>query len=190
MKNVYLFVGASGSGKTTIIESLEKIYHMIPVQSYTTRRPRYENETSHIFVTPQEFANIPNLAGYTKYQNNEYGATEEQVESGDLYTINPDGIKFFRKHYKGKKGYKIIYIDANLSTRYERMVKRTEEENNFISNVNSALERIKTDINEFYDYFHGNAPVDFTVNNNENDKLEDVVDKVYQYICSCESEVM
>ena len=53
--------------------------------------------------------------------------------------------------------------------------------------MNSSLRRVNNDINEIYDYFHGNATVDFTVTNNENDKLADVVDKVYQYICDCEA---
>ena len=52
--------------------------------------------------------------------------------------------------------------------------------------MESSLGRINNDYNEFYDSFHGNATVDFTVTNNENDKLADVVQKVYQYICDCE----
>ena len=39
---------------------------------------------------------------------------------------------------------------------------------------------------EFYDYAHNNAHIDFVVRNNKNDNLNQVVDKIYQYICDCE----
>ena len=192
MKNIYLILGCSGSGKSTISKLLEEKYHLISVQSYTTRKqePRDNGDNTHIFVTQQEFAEIPNIVGYTQYQGNEYGATIEQVESADLYVINPDGLEFFRKHYKGNKGYKIIYIDSDLNVRYERMVKRAEEKGDiFLNAVDKALNRIKNDVVEFYDYTHNNAHVDFVVRNNKNDNLNQVVDKIYDYICDCEREV-
>lgn len=191
MNNIFLIVGCSGSGKTTIAEQLEQKYGLKSIQSYTTRPKRSENETGHIFVTDKEFDKLTDMVAYTKFDNKRYCATTKQVENNDLYVIDPKGIEYFREHYHGNKGVKIIYVDSSLSTRYERMKKRAEENgNSYTEAVNSSLGRVNNDINEFYDYFHGNVPVDFTVNNNENDKLEDVVDKVYQYICSCESEVM
>ena len=190
-KYIFLIVGCSGSGKTTITEQLEQKYGLKSIQSYTTRPKRSENEAGHIFVTDAEFDKLTDMVAYTKFDNNQYCAITEQVENNDLYVIDPKGIEYFREHYHGNKGIKIIYIDSSLSTRYERMKKRAEENgNSYTESVNTSLGRVNNDINEFYDYFHGNAPVDFTVTNNDDDKLEDVVDKVYQYICSCESEVM
>ena len=55
MKNIYCIAGPSGSGKTTIAEELKKRYGMKVLESYTTRAPRYEGETGHIFVTPKKF---------------------------------------------------------------------------------------------------------------------------------------
>ena len=114
-------------------------------------------------------------------------ATSEQVENNDLYVIDPNGIEFFMKSYKGKKIPKIIYIDSDLKVRYERMVKRAEEKGDtFLTAVDKALSRIKTDVVEFYDYIHNNAHVDFTVSNNQNNNLIQVVDRIYDYICDCE----
>ena len=186
-KFIFLIVGASGSGKSAIVEQLENKYNLKSIQSYTTRPKRSENEAGHIFVTDAEFDKLTDMVAYTKFDNNRYCAITEQVENNDLYVIDPKGIEYFREHYHGNKDVKIIYIDSYLSIRYERMKKRAEENgNSYTESVNTSLGRVNNDINEFYDYFHGNAPVDFTVTNNENDKLADVVNKVYQYICDCE----
>lgn len=190
MKSIYLIVGASGSGKTTITEKLEEMYHLKSIQSYTTRPPRYDGETGHTFVSNDEFDELTDMVAYTEFAGNRYCATSEQVENNDLYVIDPNGIDFFMKSYKGKKTPKIIYIDSDLNVRYDRMVKRAEEKGDtFITAVDKALSRIKTDVVEFYDYTHNKAHVDFTVSNNKNDNLIQVVDKIYDYICDCEREV-
>ena len=54
-KPLFLFVGRSSSGKTTIANILEERYGYKQVQSYTTRPPRYEGEVGHIFVNENEF---------------------------------------------------------------------------------------------------------------------------------------
>ena len=121
---------------------------------------------------------------FDKYNN---CATAEQVENNDLYVIDPNGIDYFIKSYKGKKTPKIIFIDSDLTTRYDRMVKRAEDKGDtFLTAVDKALNRIKNDVAEFYDYTHNNAHVDFAVRNNKNDNLSQVVDKIYDYICDCE----
>ena len=114
-------------------------------------------------------------------------ATSEQVENNDLYIIDPKGIDFFMKSYKGGKIPKVIYINSDMTTRYERMKSRAEENGSeFMDAVKSSLERITNDVVDFYDYIHNNAHVDFRINNNENDNLNQIVDKIYQYICECE----
>lgn len=190
-KTIFLITGCSGSGKTTITEQLEMKYGLKSIQSYTTRAKRSENETGHIFVSDKEFDNLTNLVGYTVFAGNRYCATAEQVENNDLYVIDPNGIDYFIKSYKGKKTPKIIFIDSDLTTRYDRMVKRAEDKGDaFLTAVDKALNRIKNDVVEFYDYIHGQTQIDYTCKNNADDKLEDVVDRIYKYICSCEKEVM
>ena len=187
MNNIFLIVGCSGSGKTAITEKLETKYGLKSIQSYTTRKPRYDGETGHTFISYDEFDKLTNLVGYTEFAGNRYCATAEQVENNDLYVIDPKGIDYFIKSYKGKKTPKIIFIDSDLSSRYDRMVKRAEDKGDaFLTAVDKSLSRIKTDVVEFYDYIHNNAHIDFRVNNNENDNLNQIVDKIYQYICDCE----
>ena len=50
-KPLYLFVGKSASGKTTTADLLEKRYGHKQVYSYCTRKPRYEGEIGHIFIS-------------------------------------------------------------------------------------------------------------------------------------------
>lgn len=187
MRHIFLIIGCSGSGKTAITEKLEELYHLKSIQSYTTRPPRYDGETGHTFVSNEEFDELTDYVAYTEFAGFRYCATAEQVENNDLYVIDPKGVKFFMKSYTGKKTPKIIYINSDLNVRYERMVKRAEENgDDFITAVDKALGRIKTDVVEFYDYTHNNAHVDFTVSNNQNNNLIQVVDRIYDYICDCE----
>ena len=51
MNNIFLIVGCSGSGKTTITEQLEMKYGLKSIQSYTTRLPRYDGETGHTIIS-------------------------------------------------------------------------------------------------------------------------------------------
>ena len=188
---IFLIVGCSGSGKTTITEQLEQKYGLKSIQSYTTRQPRYDGETGHIFISDEEFDKLTDMVAYTEFAGNRYCATAEQVEDNDLYIIDPKGIDFFMQSYKGSKTPKIIFISSNLTTRYERMVGRAETKGKSHQEaIESSLTRIVNDAGEFYDYIQGQAWVDYVCKNNSNDKLEDIVDKIFDYISSCESEVM
>ena len=187
---IFLIVGCSGSGKTTITEQLEQKYGLKSIQSYTTRPKRYEDESGHTFVSDEEFDKLTDRVGYTEFAGNRYCATAEQVENNDLYIIDPKGIDFFMKSYKGSKTPKIIFISSNLTTRYERMVERAETKGESHQEaIESSLTRIANDASEFYDYIQEQAWIDYVCKNNGNDKLEDVVDKIFDYISSCESEV-
>ena len=184
---IFLIVGCSGSGKTTITEQLEQKYGLKSIQSYTTRKPRYNGETGHTFVSDEEFDELTDMVAYTEFAGNRYCATAEQVENNDLYIIDPKGVDFFMKTYKGSKTPKIIFINSDLTTRYERMKSRAEENGStYMEAVKSSLERITNDVVEFYDYIHNNAHVDFKVTNDDDCDINSVVDKVYGYIRSCE----
>ena len=125
------------------------------------------------------------------FDNYDISITAEQIENNDLYIIDPKGIDFFMESYKGSKTPKVIFISSDMTTRYERMKSRAEENGSeYMDAVKSSLERITNDVVEFYDYIHGQTQIDYTCKNNADDKLEDVVDRIYKYICSCESEVM
>lgn len=189
MNNIYLIVAPSGAGKTTITERLEEKYGLKSIQSYTTRPPRYDGEKGHTFVSDDEFDKLTNIVAFTEFCSYRYAATTEQVDTHDLYVIDPKGIEYFRENYHGKKSVKVIYIDSDITARYERMRKRAEENGStYLEAVDKALKRITNDMTDFYDYVHGTAHTDFVVENGFNSDINTVVDQVYEFICSCENE--
>ena len=123
-KSLILLVGKSGSGKTTIAEQLEKNYGLKMLESYTTRKPRYDGERGHIFVTQEDFEKMPNKVAHTFFDEHDYWATQEQCDESDVYVIDPDGIKTFRKIYNSPRPYKIVYLKISPIVRFWRMTKR------------------------------------------------------------------
>ena len=133
-KPLFLFIGRSASGKTTIANLLEEKYGHTQVQSYTTRPPRYEGEIGHIFVTKQEFDALGELAAYTFYNNNEYGTTFKQLEECDIYVIDVPGVESLLQK-KIDRPIVIIYFDTTVHTRILRMVDRGDSDSAIISRL-------------------------------------------------------
>lgn len=182
---IALIVGASGSGKTTIVEKLEGKYGLKSIQSYTTREPRYEDEEGHIFITKNNFeenfsscysptisidgsyyADSPVMA-YTYYNGNHYFATKEQVDDCQLYVIDKRGIEEFHKKYNGNKKVLVIYIDCPVEERFKRMLNRGDS-------VTNAAERIINDEELFND-----IKADLRITNTDLDKT---VDDIYNFL--------
>lgn len=174
MKNLYLIVGASGSGKTTVANVLEEKYGYKQLQSYTTRPMRTENEIGHTFVNDAFFDQLTDFIGYTSYGNYRYGATAEQANNADLYVIDPAGVEFLKNHYNGKS-VKVITITSPVHTRINRMEQRGDE-------FGKIMKRLLIDID--FRNFLG----DFNIDNGDNTKLSDLVKKIHEYIIKCESE--
>ena len=174
MNNLYLIAGASGSGKTTIANMLEEKYGYRQLQSYTTRPPRSQNETGHIFITDVEFDNLQDIIAYTDYNNYRYCATAEQADNATLYVIDPAGVEFLKKNYSNKP-VKVITITSPIHTRINRMEQRGD-------NFSNIMERIVNDID--FRNFLG----DFNIDNNDDTKLNDIVEKIHEYIIKCEKE--
>lgn len=172
MNDIFLIVGCSGSGKTTIVSALEKQRNLKSIQSYTTRPKRSENEYGHIFLNDDEFSQLKDLVAYTEFNGFKYGATSEQVELNDLYVVDVKGIEFFKQVYKGNKQIKIIYIKSSISTRVERMEQRGDK-------FADIMERI---LNDFAEFKGAKDIADLIVENNSDTKLTDCVQKIWEFI--------
>lgn len=134
MNNIlYLFVGKSSSGKTTIANMLEP-YGYNQVWSYCTRKPRYENEPGHTFISEEAFDNLGELAAYTEYDGHRYATTIKQLESCNLYVIDVPGVKtLLEKNIK--RPIVILYFDTSVYTRIQRMQERNDSSDAIISRL-------------------------------------------------------
>lgn len=132
---LFLLVGKSASGKSTIATLLEKVHGYKQVESYTTRRPRHFAESGHIFVSEEDFLNLGELAAYTFYNGNKYGVTYEQLEQCSIYVIDVPGVENLLKNLNGSRPVCIVYFDAAVSTRIMRMIERGANNHEIISRL-------------------------------------------------------
>ena len=149
--NFILLMGKSGTGKSTIAQELYKRYGLSSIESYTTREPRYPNESGHIFVTNEQFDELENMVGFTTFCGNRYCATAEQVEENDIYIIDPDGVEYFMETYIGNKTPIVIYLEFPISVCYDRLVlrdgaeeaeRRKENDNEIFTNAKFLADEI------------------------------------------------
>lgn len=132
---LYMFIGKSASGKTTVADLLEKNCDLIQLQSYTTRPKRHENEIGHVFLTNEEFDELENIVAFTEYNGNRYGATAEQVDSVSIYVIDVDGVESLLENYQTERPIVAIYFEASLRTRIDRMINRGDSDMAIVSRL-------------------------------------------------------
>ena len=128
MSVILLLVGESGVGKTTVANKLQSDYGLKQLYSYTTRPPRYEGETGHVFVSDEEFDKLTDIVGYTEFDGHRYCATADQVDSSDIYVIDPAGVDYFRDKYHGNKKVCVVKISVSHTECYRRMVERGDSD--------------------------------------------------------------
>lgn len=136
-KPLYLFVGKSASGKTTVAELLESKYNYKTLQSYTTRPKRHENETGHTFISEEEFNNLENIIAYTEYNGYKYCATKEQIDDVSIYVIDVPGVETLLQKYKTERPIAVVYFDAGIVTRIDRMIGRGSSDMEIVSRLHN-----------------------------------------------------
>lgn len=179
-KPLFCILGASASGKSTLVQKLEIELNMKQIASYTTRPPRYEGEAGHNFVTEEEFQSLSDIVAYNYYLDNHYGVTSQQIddEAHDLYVVDQTGLNELKEKYKGDRKIYSVYIDCLPLNRYDRLFDRYFKmyQNSLVA-TNRAMERIKQDEIEFENC---NLVVDYVITNNDN--IETAYDELKNYI--------
>ena len=181
-KPLYLLIGRSASGKTTIANMLTEKYGYKSVSSYTTRPPRYDGEVGHIFIDDGTFDQLGELAGFVEYNGYRYGTTMQQVDEADIYVIDPIGSEYLLDKYTDRP-ICIIYFDASICTRIDRMRNRHTSDSEIVS-------RLYTD--ESYSWRDKIHKTIWHYKNNENRDVEMIIidankdiDQVVKRIAEC-----
>lgn len=121
-------VGHSGVGKTSVVNKLCEDYGLKSIESYTTRRPRYEGEKGHIFISEREFDELTDIIASTNFDNHRYCATKDQIDNNDLYVVDLSGVETFKERYNGNKKPIVLYLTADESVLEERMKNRGDSD--------------------------------------------------------------
>lgn len=132
---LYLFVGKSASGKTTVANTLEHMRELKQVSSYTTRPPRYDGEIGHVFIDDTEFDSLGELVAYTEYNGFRYGTTASQLDQCSIYVVDVPGVKTLLERYNTNRPIVIIYFDTTVYTRINRMLDRHDSDMAIISRL-------------------------------------------------------
>lgn len=145
MKQIICLIGESGSGKSEIANMLKEKAGYDIVQSYTTRKPRHEGETGHIFITREDFLNMnsDNILAMKNIYGELYFTLKTQFTAPvTIYIVDPSGYDDVLNNID-KSEYKVIgvYIQTDLDTRYDRLKKR--------DGTDEAIRRINKDMNLF-----------------------------------------
>lgn len=179
-KPLFCILGASASGKSTLVERLELDLNMKQIPSYTTRQPRYEGEAGHTFISQSEFKDLKDVVAYNFYLNNHYGVTASQIndEDYDLYVVDQTGLQELKGKYVGSRKIYSVYIDCLKMNRYDRLFNRYFKmyQNSMLA-TNKAFERIEQDDIEFENCA---ANVDYVITND--DSIEQAYRELKNYV--------
>jgi len=129
----FLIIGRTGTGKDTLRKILEEKYGFTFVKSSTTRKRRYPGEDTHVFLTKEEAAAVPEKekVAVTYIKNgdevDEYFASRQDVKKADAYIIDPDGATMLLKNMPDEQ-FEIVYLYAADRARQKAMaVNRAED---------------------------------------------------------------
>ena len=106
---------------------------------------------------------------FTNYNGHRYCGTAKQVEEADLYTLDPNGVAYFKESYHGSKRPIVVYIDVDRETRARRMKDRNDD----AAAVESRL------LDDDIEFLWASQMADVVLKNNDG-QLEQIVDMIYQ----------
>lgn len=182
-KPLFLIVGRSGSGKTTIVEFLEKYKGLKSVQSYTTRPKRSENEYGHIFISDATFDTLENIMGYAEYSGHRYCATKEQLDEADLYVVDPTGVEALLQKYETNRQIYIIYLNTSVPKLIDNMITRGDSSKKIVDRLHDDFEY---DWGVYLEQLYDNWRYPICHRNyysiDGNSRLDDVIDSVLKII--------
>jgi guanylate kinase len=155
MENIVIFSAPSGSGKTTIINNLLKMFPKLEFSISATNRIPRESESEGInyyFLSPDEFNDKISKGEFLEweevYGGSKYGTLVSEIDrickSGKvaLFDLDINGALNVKKKFKN--AFLIFVLPPSLEVLKDRLEKRASETPEFLEKrLNKAKEEIK-----------------------------------------------
>ena len=163
-------IGKSGSGKTTIEDTLIREYGFKRAISHTSREKRVNDVegVNYYFVSKAEMERLwetGELVERVDYLDNIYGFVESECKPDRVVAVLPDGLKQLNR----RKDLNIfsVYLDVSYDVRKERMSGRGDSDEN-------GEKRLRNDDEVFAEV---ESMVDLVINNDDK-TIEEIVDEI------------
>jgi guanylate kinase len=155
MNMIYVFIGASASGKTTLCTILDKEYDTVhKVVTDTTRSPRKGevDKVHYNFVSEQFFReSIDSYVEYNEYDNHLYGSNGTRIadalDSGKadvVICLDINGAKALKKHYGDQ--VRVIYVHRVIEKIYAAIDERVANGEITVESAVHRKEQVLRDI--------------------------------------------
>ncbi len=166
-KKIYILLGASGSGKTTIGNYIRS-FGIPEVLTHTTRpiRENEENGVQYYFVTKQEWDKLDKLEE-SVYSGNYYALSRDEVlgklrENDRVYMIlDIHGTNCIKAAFP--ELVKVIYVHTSLENLRGRMLERGDSVENIEKRLKNAVESGELNYHEHADYILENESLEQTL---------------------------
>ena len=150
MKNIFVIVGSSGSGKTSI--GKKAFGSDNELVSHTTRaiRPKEQNGRDYHFVTLSEMKKLienDELVEYSEYNGHLYGISKAEIKNKTdkyetFFITDRNGLDAITKLYPNNTIS--IFIDVPITQLKNRLVKRNEQNIESRLALYSSEQKLKT----------------------------------------------
>lgn len=170
MSKIYIFIGASACGKTTLCTILDKEYDRVhKVVTDTTRSPRKGevDKVHYNFVSEQFFRdNIDNYVEHNEYDNHYYGSNGTRIadaldggKADVVICLDINGAKALKNHY-GEQ-VRVIYVHRDIEKIYAAIDERVANGEITAESAVRRKEQVLRDIESRNDLV-----IDFEIDNN------------------------
>ena len=179
---IIVLLGASGSGKSTIENELAIHHGFKKIISYTTRKPREneENGKDYFFIDNGTFEEVLSrklFAEYDEYsQNRLYGTLKSDYVNGEnkVVVLTPNGLRQLKKNCPNEDIFTVL-VEASLGTRVKRYIDRCGVDKFNFDDAGEIFERINRDFGMFLGL---EKEVDLVVRNNEGTDIKELATEI------------
>ena len=151
---IYLILGHSGSGKSTIRNALTS-HGIKKIITYTTRPPRVSevDGIDYNFINQELFKKMDQdnlFIGTTCYVGNYYSTLKEDLEKNNnkdsdcVIVVDKEGVLAIKKDFANARS---IYLKCSRETLRDRMIKRNDHAND----IEKRLDVLE-DLDSYADY--------------------------------------